>query len=60
MLTGQPQPATIKLAFNQQMYDYNSLDLTWNLNPLFGFYGVKIFTGIKAGFEYPCIRTIIL
>ena len=43
------------------MYDYNSLDLTWlNSNPLFGFYGVEIFTGVKAEFEYPCVWTLML
>ena len=29
-------------------------------NPIFGFYGVEIFTGFEAGFEYPRFRTLSL
>ena len=31
-----------------------------NSNPVFGFYGVEIFTGFEAGFEYPRFRTLSL
>ena len=31
-----------------------------NSNPVFGFYGVEIFTGFEAGFESPKIRTLSL
>ena len=31
-----------------------------NSNPVFGFYGVEIFTGFEAGFESPRIRTLSL
>ena len=31
-----------------------------NSNPVFGFYGVEIFTRIEAGFKFPCIRTLSL
>ena len=34
---------------------------TWlDSNPVFGFYGVEIFTGFEAGFESPRIRTLAL
>ena len=31
-----------------------------NSNPVFGFYGVEIFTGFEAGFESTRIRTLSL
>ena len=31
-----------------------------NSNPVFGFYGVEIFTGFEAGFESTQIRTLSL
>ena len=31
-----------------------------NSNPVFGFYGVEIFTGFEAGIESPRIRTLSL
>ena len=60
-LTGQPQPASIKLAINDEFKTINSLNLTWlDSNPIFGFYGVESFTGFEAGFEFPRIRTLSL